>query len=194
MYKTEHNGRADEDSPFIKGMTLEQYMAHSNFNSVPADSLDESLEENLFESSHYGRRETLQSKKKHYRIDEIDEESAEDSKDYPNHNDTLETPGFEIPERQDSIRSHIEVGRSNKARTNSVSLSTAVTFKNTYQDPNNFRVKRLSVSPQKKKAELPAAFPNGSITLYGSKFGQAPLKPQKQPEMQMLTFYGKLHL
>lgn len=65
-------------------------------------------------------------------------------------------------------------------------MSTAITFK-TPQEPTNFRIKRLSVSPQKKKTET---FNNGSITLYGSKFGQAPKHSPKVPEM--LTFYGKL--
>ena len=75
-------------------------------------------------------------------------------------------------------------------------MSTAITFKNTQLDTNNnFRFKRLSVSPQKKKSDnIPGPLPGASITLYGSKFGQSP-QPTKQNKMpEMLTFYGKLHL
>ena len=75
-------------------------------------------------------------------------------------------------------------------------MSTAITFKSNHahqDNNNNFRFKRLSVSPQKKKVEAPSVLPGASITLYGQKFGQSPpVKPKQMPEM--LTFYGKLHL
>ena len=70
-------------------------------------------------------------------------------------------------------------------------MSTAITFKhNQQQDTNNFRIKRMSISPQKKKSDQQLT--NASITLYGSKFGQAlPKNQNKVPEL--CTFYGKLH-
>jgi len=49
----------------------------------------------------------------------------------------------------------------------------------------------MSMSPAKRKTE--DVVPNGSITLYGSKFGQVSKKEEtKMPEL--LTFYGKLSL
>ena len=62
-------------------------------------------------------------------------------------------------------------------------MSTAITFKNTQLETNNnLKLKRLSVSPNKKKSEMPVPLPGASITLYGSKFGQSP-QPQKQVKM-----------
>jgi hypothetical protein len=82
-----------------------------------------------------------------------------------------------------------EGAATTKGRANSISMSTAITLKHN-PDPNTFRIKHASISPQKKKPSMP--FPNGSITLYGAKFNQ---KPQKQSNKmpEMLTFYGKLH-
>ena len=73
-------------------------------------------------------------------------------------------------------------------------MSTAITFKNHHQlDNNHFRIKRMSVSPTKKKSEMPTPLPGASITLYGCKFGQA-AAPKQNKGPEMLTFYGKLHL
>jgi len=66
-----------------------------------------------------------------------------------------------------------------KARANSISMSTAVTFKNTLPDPMHLKTKRLSVSPTKKKIEIPSSLPGASITLYGNKFGQTAPKKEK---------------
>ena len=59
----------DQEHPFVKGMTLEQYMSKTHFDGNAADSLEEIQEENLYESSHYGCRDTKQTKKRNYRID-----------------------------------------------------------------------------------------------------------------------------
>jgi hypothetical protein len=71
-------------------------------------------------------------------------------------------------------------------------MSTAVTFKNQMPDPMHLKTKRHSISPTKKKFEIPSSLPGASITLYGCKFGQSAPKKEKMPEM--LTFYGKLNL
>lgn len=100
------------------------------------------------------------NKKRNYKIDEIDEESVEDSKDYQRndgskdyqrHEETIETPDFEPVEKHNLNSEQSEHGKALKGRANSMSMSTAITFKNTRQDTNNFRIKRLSISPAKKK-------------------------------------------
>jgi hypothetical protein len=50
-------------------------------------------------------------------------------------------------------------------------MNATAFFKSSNQEKNAFRIKRLSVSPFKKKIEPQAGY--GSITLYGSKFGQS---------------------
>lgn len=49
-------------------------------------------------------------------------------------------------------------------------MNATAFFKSSKDDKNAFRIKRMSVSPFKKKTEPQAGY--GSITLYGSKFGQ----------------------
>ena len=49
----------------------------------------------------------------------------------------------------------------------------------------------MSMSPAKKKTE--EVLVNGSITLYGSKFGQV-AKREETKMSELLTFYGKLSL
>lgn len=69
-------------------------------------------------------------------------------------------------------------------------MNATAFFKSSTHDRNTFRIKHMSMSPYKKKSESPLE--NGSITLYGSKFGQTASKnSSKMPEL--VTFYGKLN-
>jgi hypothetical protein len=49
-------------------------------------------------------------------------------------------------------------------------MNATAFFKSSNQEKNAFRIKRMSMSPLKKKTEPLSTY--GSITLYGTKFGQ----------------------
>lgn len=69
-------------------------------------------------------------------------------------------------------------------------MNATAFFKTSNQEKNTFRIKHMSISPYKKKVET--TIETGSITLYGSKFGQTLNKnATKIPEL--VTFYGKLN-
>lgn len=48
-------------------------------------------------------------------------------------------------------------------------MNSTAFFKGSNQEKNTFRIKRMSVSPFKRKTEIHSGY--GSITLYGNKFG-----------------------
>lgn len=88
--------------------------------------------------------------------------------------------GFKTPLPQGDWKSHI----------GGIAMNATAYFKNEKEDRNSFRVKRVSMSPSKKFDKTMA---NGSITIYGNKFGQAvQRKTVNMPEI--VTFYGKLNI
>jgi hypothetical protein len=71
-------------------------------------------------------------------------------------------------------------------------MNVTAFFKGEKQDRNSFRIKQMSMSPSKKTEKNIA---NGSITIYGSKFGQITQKKSVIiPELVTVTgrasFYG----
>jgi hypothetical protein len=68
-------------------------------------------------------------------------------------------------------------------------MNATAYLKHSSNEKGSFRIKHMSMSPYTKKTEIPPQ--NGSITLYGTKFGQATGKTgTKIPEL--VTFYGKI--